>query len=226
MIHLSKNDILLFQGDSITHGGRVYSDWDMNHIMGHGYPSIVAGKLALENIENAPEIINRGVSGDTVGKLIARWNEDTLALNPTILSLLIGTNDCGEYERTGVGPTPEIYNRELRFLLNYTKEVLPDIKLIIGEPFYFAKPSGFENEEEAEKFRTREKNTFECAGLARKIAEDFGAVFVPYYETLKKYVDICPKGHIIWDGIHPTFIGHEIMARLWYETVDKSGLLK
>ena len=49
MIKLGKQDVLLFQGDSITHGNRVESDWDMNHVLGHGYQFILAGKIGLDN---------------------------------------------------------------------------------------------------------------------------------------------------------------------------------
>src|SRR5574344_788056 len=86
MISLKQSDILLFQGDSITHGGRGLSKTDMNHIIGHGYQSILASKIGFENIDSLPVIYNRGVSGDTIGKMFARWNEDVIALKPTVLS--------------------------------------------------------------------------------------------------------------------------------------------
>ena len=68
MIKLGKQDVLLFQGDSITHGNRVESDWDMNHVLGHGYQFILAGKIGLDNYKTCPKIVNRGISGDTIMK--------------------------------------------------------------------------------------------------------------------------------------------------------------
>lgn len=37
--------------------------------------------------------INRGISGNRVKDLQARWQEDALDLNPDVLSILIGIND-------------------------------------------------------------------------------------------------------------------------------------
>ena len=212
MIYLKENDVLLFQGDSITHGGRVYSDWDMNHIIGHGYQASLAARLGLENIERHPEIINRGVSGDTVGKLFARWHEDCLQVKPTILSILIGANDTGVFLRTGVGPAPEQFDRSLRFLLDYTRDVLPDVKLILGTKDY--------------EYNSAIEVLRENAAHVSQIAKDYGAVFVPYWGELEKYEKCHPAGHIVWDGVHPTYVGHEIMANLWYKTVDESGILQ
>lgn len=225
MIYLKETDVLLFQGDSITHGGRVYSDWDMNHIIGHGYQASLAARLGLENVERHPVIINRGVSGDTTAKLLARWNEDCLQLHPTVLSILIGANDAGTFTRTKMGPTPEFFGRSLRFLLDYTKEVFPDVKLILGEPFRFYHPKSLQDPE----YYARETASIEIyrqnAQVVKEIAKDYGAVFVPYAAELEQYVTKHPVGHIVWDGVHPTYVGHEIMANLWYKTVDDSGIL-
>ena len=60
---LNKNDVVLFSGDSITDGNRGKS-MDCNHIMGHGYHYIIAGRLALDNAENMPKFINKGYSGE------------------------------------------------------------------------------------------------------------------------------------------------------------------
>ena len=226
MIYLKENDVLLFQGDSITHGGRVYSDWDMNHIIGHGYQASLAARLGLENIERHPEIINRGVSGDTVGKLFARWHEDCLQVKPTILSILIGTNDTGVFLRTGVGPAPGQFDRSLRFLLDYTRDVLPDVKLILGEPFRFYHPNSLKDPEGYERDTRAIEVLRENAAHVSQIAKDYGAVFVPYWGELEKYEKCHPAGHIVWDGVHPTYVGHEIMANLWYKTVDESGILQ
>lgn len=94
MIKLGKQDVLLFQGDSITHGNRVESDWDMNHVLGHGYQFILAGKIGLDNYKTCPKIVNRGISGDTIMKIYARSDTDVLDVHPTVLSILTGVNDC------------------------------------------------------------------------------------------------------------------------------------
>lgn len=223
MLKLKNTDFLLFQGDSITHGGRVQSTTDMNHIMGHGYQSILASRIGFENIDSRPIIKNRGISGDTVPKLAARWEEDTISLHPTVLSILIGVNDCFTYLGSGE-PAPEDYNTGYRALLDRTVKALPGIRLIICEPFCAMSPRSI-NDEEARKYDVRHIEVCrEYAGYACEIAKDYNAIFVPFWGEMQKYIDTCPVDHIIWDGIHPTYVGHEIMARFWYDTVERSGV--
>ena len=79
---LSKNDVVLFSGDSITDGNRGRC-MDCNHIMGHGYQYIVASQLALENAENMPKFINKGYSGENAEGLLEKWQEDVIENKPT-----------------------------------------------------------------------------------------------------------------------------------------------
>lgn len=224
MITLQKNDVLLFQGDSITHGGRIQSNSDMNHIMGHGYQSILASRIGFDNWERRPEIRNRGVSGDTVAKMLARWESDTFALQPTVLSILIGTNDCG-FCYSGSGPDADMFEKEYRFLLDYTLDRFPDIRLILCEPFRYWSPLAATDPVVHEKDEWNVAHCKEYAARVRKIAAEYKTVFVPFAAVLTPYVEAAPVDQFIWDGIHPTYVGHEIMARTWYDTVEKSGIL-
>ena len=69
---LTDKDVVLFSGDSITDGNRGKS-MDCNHIMGHGYQYIVAGRLALDNAEVMPKFINKGYSGENAIDLLEKW---------------------------------------------------------------------------------------------------------------------------------------------------------
>lgn len=54
---------ILFQGDSITDGGRSRNaDW--NHIMGHGYGYLIASRLCYDYPKEDLMFYNRGVSGN------------------------------------------------------------------------------------------------------------------------------------------------------------------
>ena len=91
-MYLDGNDIVLFSGDSITDGNRGRK-MDCNHIMGHGYQFILAAKAAYENFERRPKFINKGYSGATTANLLETWQEDVIDNAPTVLSILVGTND-------------------------------------------------------------------------------------------------------------------------------------
>lgn len=220
MIKLAGNDVLLFQGDSITHGGRVYSDWDMNHIMGHGYQSILASKIGLDNIDTRPEIINRGVSGDSASGILNRMQADILDLKPTVLSLLVGINDCNCFIDCGRN-SPEDYDKNVRAILDAARAQNPALKIIIGEPFHF---TCIKDDDTPEKIKREElftEKSFIYAEKAKNIAADYGAAFVEYRCEFEKRLDSVPLRHLVWDGVHPTYVGHQIMADKWYSVVEK-----
>lgn len=72
-----KGDVVLFIGDSITHGGRM---GDMNHYLGHGYQAEIASRYIGYRPEMNLCFFNRGISGDNTVKLLARWEKDVLGL--------------------------------------------------------------------------------------------------------------------------------------------------
>ena len=91
---------LLFQGDSITDGGRGRSQ-DPNHILGQDYAYLLAASCGGHYPDKDWVFLNRGVSGNTVTDLAARWQNDTLALKPDILSILVGVNDAASVVNSG-----------------------------------------------------------------------------------------------------------------------------
>lgn len=98
---------VVFLGDSITQG------W--NQRLAAAFPGM---KLA-----------NRGISGDTTRGVLIRIDEDVIALNPSAVVLLIGTNDLEE------GASPEMVESNMRLLLASLKRHNPRIPIILCEVF-------------------------------------------------------------------------------------------
>ncbi|GJM75688.1 hypothetical protein HMSSN036_79040 [Paenibacillus macerans] len=93
-----ENDVVLFQGDSITDCGRNYED---SASLGFGYPLMVASRLGYLFPEKNLVFVNRGISGNRAIDLKNRWDRDCLDLKPTWVSILIGINDTWRrYDRT------------------------------------------------------------------------------------------------------------------------------
>jgi len=127
------NTRILFQGDSITDMNRGRTA-DPNHVLGHSYVFIIASKYGSSFPDRKLTFINRGVSGNTVADLSKRWDKDTLALKPDILSILIGINDLGH------GVSAVQYEQSYDKLLADTVKALPEVRLVLCEPFGL--PSG------------------------------------------------------------------------------------
>ena len=211
---LTKGDIVLFQGDSITDGNRGRSE-DPNHILGHGYACMVSARLGADYVTEKPVFVNRGVSGDNLIGMYARWQDDTIGVKPTILNILIGGNDMG-WTRTA---TPsKFFERMYRLLLEDTLELLPGVRIILCEPFFLPLPET--RIEQAAKVERVCAHLIELQQIVRRLAKEFQLTFVPFqdmFDSLARQVD---SAYLVWDGVNPTMVGHEFMTRRWLETVE------
>ena len=210
---IGPNARVLFQGDSITDAGRLRdADAANDHGgLGRGYAQIAAGTLLAERPADALQIFNRGVSGDRIIDLHARWKVDALKLKPTVLSILVGINDLLHEHFSGNGVELPRFEKLYRELLSWTREVLPEVGLVMGEPF--ALPCGAMDPAWMEQLKPRQ-------AVVRTLADEFGAVFVPYQTLFDQAATEAPMTYWLGDGFHPTSAGHARMAQLWLERVS------
>lgn len=211
---LKTDAVILFQGDSITDGNRT-RDNDWNHVMGHGYACLLASRLWYDHPGRKFHFYNRGISGNKVTDLAARWQTDTLALKPDVLSILIGVNDVLACINGDTNYSAENYETGYRALLKQTKDALPIIKFIICEPFILP---GARVNDKLDKWKD-EVNKRQA--IAKKLALEFDAVFVPFQQPFNEALSRAPIDYWIWDGVHPMPAGHELMARQWLKVAGK-----
>ena len=208
------NYTFLFQGDSITDGNRTRNN-DWNHVMGHGYQYIVSSKLWYDFPKKSFHFFNRGVSGNKVVDLAARWQKDTIDLKPDLLSILIGINDISAFISGNNDFTATEYEKGYRGLLQQTKIQLPDIQFVLCEPFIL--PVG----KIKEKWQPYLEEIEKRQQIVRRLSEEYNAVFVPFQTAFNKALAKAPAEYWIWDGVHPMPAGHELMAREWQARVSK-----
>jgi len=202
---------VLFQGDSITDMGRGRTE-DPNHLLGHGYAFIIAAMEAAYFPGRAVTFINRGVSGNTTDDLAARWQTDTLDLEPDVLSILIGVNDLGHKLREGQPFSIETYEKTYGMLLADAVHAAPGVKFILGEPF-LAPGSAT-----AADFEQRQLAMEAMRAVVKELADQYHAPVVHYQRMFDEAAKRAPHAYWIWDGIHPTFAGHQLMADEWRRT--------
>lgn len=212
-IRIEKDDIILFQGDSITDAGRKRDDINANSTaaLGNGYAMIAASEMLNDYAAKNLKIYNRGVSGNKVYQLADRWEKDCLSLNPDVLSILVGVNDFWHTLVNGYKGTIKTYKDDFTALLDRTKQKLPEVKLIIGEPYAVIGVKAVD-----EKWYPA-FNDYRNA--AREIANSFNAVFIPYQTIYDKAQKVAPGSYWTRDGVHPTLAGANLMAHAWLEAV-------
>ena len=199
---------ILFQGDSITDAGRDRKSEKANDTpgLGKGYPLLAAGELLSEHPELKLEILNRGISGNKVPDLAARWQADCIDLQPNVLSILIGVNDIwhklnGKYEGT-----IDDYANGYRKLIEDTQSKLPNTRIVICEPFVLK--CGAVNDKWFPEFDQRRE-------AAVKLAEDLKLTLVAFQQMFNRAVEQAPPNYWAADGVHPTLAGHALMAHEW-----------
>lgn len=209
--------IVVFQGDSITDCGRGKGE-DQDHSYGQGYPCFIAARLGYELAERRPIFYNRGISGNRVSDLYARWNEDAIYLKPDVLSILIGVNDAWRIMNKLPAGAADRFEEAYRNLLDTTKQHIPDAGLVICEPFILNTGAGADKWDEWKELLGRYQV------ITRQLAEEYSAIFVPLQQPFNEASARSSAAYWLRDGVHPTAAGHELIAREWLKAVQASRL--
>lgn len=198
---------ILFQGDSITDAGRSRT---CDQERGIGYPTLVSGEIGLD-YPGQYCLVNRGISGNRVVDLYARIKADILNVKPDVMSILIGVNDVWHELNPDCpnGVDADKFFKIYSMLIEEMKEALPEIKIMILEPFVLKASA---TEERWDEFR---KEVPKRAEKAKAVAEKYGLVFVPLQDKFDEAAKLAPNDYWLADGVHPTTAGHELIKREW-----------
>lgn len=210
---IDQGDIILFQGDSITDWGRDHNKNVANDFgtLGSGYVLLTASNLLREYAAKNLQIYNKGVSGNKVFQLSDRWDADAIAIKPNVLSIMVGVNDYWHTITSGYKGTIETYRSDYRKLLDRTKQALPNVKIIIGEPY------AMKDVKAVDASWYPAFDTYRQA--ARDTADEFGATFIPYQTVMDEALKLAPATYWSLDGVHPSPAGAGLMAYAWMNAV-------
>ena len=200
---------ILLYGDSITDAGRNKEARVPNvpWAYGYGYPTLIAAELYGED-PTKYTVINRGISGNRIVDLYSRIKADVWNEKPDVLSILIGINDIWHELNYQNGVELERFDRIYRMLIEDTKKVLPDLKIMLIEPFVL---KGSATEAKFDGFT----EVYKYSEAIKKIAEDYGCTLVSTQEKLSEAAEKFGPEHYLYDGVHPMLAGAKIIAGQW-----------
>ena len=206
-MRIELNSTWVIAGDSITAGQRDVSN---PSDVGQGYVRLVDRLLSAGYPAHHIRVFNRGVPGDTVRELKARWQADVLDLQPDWLSVCIGINDVWQQfdgKHTGQRHvTLAEYEQTLDELLTSIRPALKGLNLLTP---YFIQPRG-------EPMRTM----MDAYGVAvRRLALKHAAIFVDTQAVFDSAVECVPVETLAWDRAHLNRPGQEILARAVLQSV-------
>ena len=210
---LLKDNKILFQGDSITDAGRKKDDNSYNNAqsLGWGYAMLAGAALLEKYSSHNLKVYNKGISGNKVFQLADRWDKDCLEIKPDILSILIGVNDIWHKLDGHYDGTIEIYKTDYVALIERTKKALPNVKLIVCEPFAVQGVKAVDDKWYPEFYGYQK--------AAKDIALQFGATFIPFQSIFDEAQKQAPGVYWTHDGVHPSLAGAQLMAQAWLEAV-------
>ncbi len=189
-----------FIGDSITDCGRTEKDFeplgngyirDINHLLSAGYP-----ELQLK-------VVNKGISGDRVTSLKSRWKLDVLAVNPDWLFIYIGVNDVWrffEFDREEAVELPDFENIYRQLINDAQNGTQAEIRLI--SPFLGEKDPN-------DPFR---KKLSRYQAVIDKLGKEFVLPVIHLQPTFDWAMLSQPPEHWTLDRVHPTEVGHMLIA--------------
>jgi acyl-CoA thioesterase-1 len=194
---------VLFIGDSITDADR------KTHLaspLGAGYVRNIADALAES--DNPIRVLNAGVSGDRIRDLRRRWAVDAVAPEPDLISILVGINDVWRRYDSADPTTAGAFKRDYRWILEQTAKA--GSRVVLVEPFLMpvsADQSGWREDLDPK------------LEVVRRLAEEFGATLIDADVRFTEEARSRGARRLAEDGIHPTRLGHELLATWWRAAV-------
>ncbi len=206
--------IVLF-GDSITDMGRDRQFNTPNYVgsYGCGYPIFITGNLHSVN-PHKHQIYNRGISGNRIVDLYARIKSDVWNLRPNLLSILIGVNDIWHELDFNNGVDVIRFEKVYRMLIEDTLKELPNLKIILCEPFILEGSATKNTAEIPNKFEIFSQ-IYDYAKVVKKLAEEYNLYFLPLQEVFTKKAKEVGAEALLDDGVHPTVAGANVIANEW-----------
>jgi lysophospholipase L1-like esterase len=203
-VEVPRGGRVLFIGDSITDAGR---DRSCGDDLGTGYAMMASAWFTARHPGHRATFLNRGISGDRVRDLRARWEDDCLALAPQVVSVLIGINDTWRRYTRDDPTSADDFARDYRHLLVATRPL--GAQLVLVEPFLVP----LDDAQRAWRADLDPK-----VEVVRTLAAEFGATLVAVDELFQA----AGVDGRVWtrDGVHPTPFGHALIAQAWLRAVS------
>jgi lysophospholipase L1-like esterase len=199
---------LLFFGDSITDSGRDYKTPDA---LGVGYVNFIRALLGCRRPSVNRRVLNMGINGNRIYDLEARLETDVLAHKPAVVTILIGVNDTWRrFDSNIMSPIGDFRDSYRRILEQITTRLVPRPQLVLMEPFL---PYPDERPGWRADFDPR-------ISVVRDLAVEFRADLIPLDGMFAAAAVRAPASYWLHDGVHPSPVGHALIAEAWLANAD------
>lgn len=208
-IKIKKDSKVLFIGDSIT--DPKFNFRMMSTIKGRNIYALQL-KKRLKAYSKGIKVDIKGIASNRTYHIYDRLTKDCINLKPDVVIMLIGVNDAWEnYVPQDYPPLLRPMEPHIREIYRRLRTELPDTQILYLMPFMI---------DAVEEKLPYHKTLDQFREVLKNVALENGATVLDmqevYYEAQKT---IEPKKLAI-DGIHPTNLGHKIMADAVFEMLE------
>ena len=177
--------------------------------MGNGYPKFASKLIAEAHPEIEFDFINLGISGNRTDQLFDRLYPDAIALQPDVISILIGINDIW-HRKSNILTTDAQIELNYRTILTLLRE-RTNAKIVMIAPYVL-------DAEDKDFLREDHKKLIP---IVRALAEEFADVYIPLDEKFDEAVKTQPEPRFYsGDGVHPNQNGAEFIGKLYAEAIE------
>jgi len=212
-VKIKDGQTILFIGDSITDCGRFCEE----RPLGNGYVKLFSDFLTIREPGKEVNVINKGISGNTVKTLQDRWGDDVLRHKPDWLSIKIGINDLSQFIlQVAEDVSPDDFLAIYDDILSQTTKHLPKCNILLIEPFYIS----------AEKSKTSCRKVRldiipEYIKTVRRMSRKYKTRLVKTHELFAKLLKYNAPDTFCPEPVHPNLTGHLAIAEAVYSVLSK-----
>ena len=205
-IKIRKDSRIVFIGDSIT-DVKFNSRFRFKFRVKNIYATQLKKKFRKYSKKINVDI--KGIASNRTYHVYDRLTKDCINLKPDVVIMLIGVNDAWEnYGPENYPPLLRPMEPHIREIFRRLKAELPDAQILYIMPFLI--------DAVEEKFPFH-KILDEQRELLKAVALEHGATVIDMQEVFNDAQKTTAPKDLAVDGIHPTNLGHSIMA----EAVEK-----
>ena len=200
-IQIKKDSKILFIGDSITD---VKFNFRFAHKFGGRNIYALQLKKKFKKYSKNIKVDIKGIASNRTYHVYDRLTKDCINLNPDVIIMLIGVNDAWEnYGPENYPPLLRPMEPHIREIYRRIKTELPHTQILYLMPFLI--------DSVEEKFPFH-KTLDEYRELLKNVALENGALVVDLQEFFYNAQKTIDPQKLAVDGIHPTKLGHQVMA--------------
>ena len=177
----------------------------------------VAEPSPLTRLGTGCRVLNAGVSGDNSRDLLARWEKDVDAKQPTVVFCLVGANDVWRHFDRLDPEKPLVTEEEYeRNMTQICKKVERYERFVFIAPYFMERNRSDEMRLLTERY----------AAIMHKVAQKFGLPVLDAQKEFDAYMEHRSGMSISWDRVHPGAIGSMLLARMILNACTREGGLQ